>query len=216
MADDGTSQDDVERAAREVTQQAPDGAGLTEQAIVLVEIATRSSVTVMDAAGTRAAMARALQLGVTPEQIQEVLTLVSGLGTHTLFLATVGLTALVDGESPRGRTADEQALWDEHVGDSSYWRAMEEEVPGFLDALCKRSPETFRAFFDYCAVPWASRHVEPMTKELIAAAVDATPLHRYLPGMRLHLRNAVKLGATKQQVQDALRVAAEAPARPML
>ena len=43
-------------------------------------------------------------------------------------------------------------------------------------------------------------------------AVDATPTHRYLPGMRLHLRNALKLGAGRAAVRRALEIAAEASA----
>jgi hypothetical protein len=45
-------------------------------------------------------------------------------------------------------------------------------------------------------------------------AGDATPSHRYLPGMRLHLANAVRRGAGRTAILHALDLAAEAPAHP--
>lgn len=42
-------------------------------------------------------------------------------------------------------------------------------------------------------------------------AVDATPSHRYVPRMRLHLRNAVERGAGKVAILQALDIPARAP-----
>jgi alkylhydroperoxidase/carboxymuconolactone decarboxylase family protein YurZ len=51
-----------------------------------------------------------------------------------------------------------------------------------------------------------------VTKELIAMAVDATPTHRFAPGFRLHLANALQLGASRGEVEHSLDIAAAAPA----
>ena len=93
-----------------------------------------------------------------------------------------------------------QQLWDKWIGTDGYWQGFEREVPGFLTTLLKASPQGFDAFFRYCAVPWKSAHLPVLTKELISMAVDATPTHRFLPGMRLHLGNAMKLGAGRTMV----------------
>jgi hypothetical protein len=69
----------------------------------------------------------------------------------------------------------------------------------------------FRRFHEYCAVPWESGSVPAVIKELVAMAADSTPTHRFLPGFRLHLRNAVKLGTGKRQILEALEIAAAAP-----
>ncbi len=97
------------------------------------------------------------------------------------------------------------------MGSDRYWDAMENEVPGFLDALLRLSPEAFEAFFVYCAVPWKTSALSTLTKELISMAVDAAPTHRYAPGMRLHLANALRLGAGKAAILQALDIAAQAP-----
>ena len=103
------------------------------------------------------------------------------------------------------------ALHARFVGDDAYWDRMEREVPGFLDALLRFSPEAFEAFFNYCALPWKSRALRALTKELISIAVDASPTHRYLPGFRLHLGNAIALGAGRKAILQALDIAAAAP-----
>jgi hypothetical protein len=42
-------------------------------------------------------------------------------------------------------------------------------------------------------------------------ACDATPAHRFLPGFKLHLANAVMLGAGALAINEALVLAAAAP-----
>jgi DNA-binding FadR family transcriptional regulator len=42
-------------------------------------------------------------------------------------------------------------------------------------------------------------------------AVDATPTHRYLPGVRLHIERAVELGVGRASIREALAIAARAP-----
>ncbi len=49
-------------------------------------------------------------------------------------------------------------------------------------------------------------------RELVWLAVDATPTHRYLPGLRFHVACAASLGASRGQVLGALDRAAAAPA----
>ncbi len=78
---------------------------------------------------------------------------------------------------------------------------------GVLDALPGLSPEAFEAFFVYCAVPWKTSALAALTKELISMALDAAPTQRYAPGMRLQLANALRLGAGKTAIRQALDIA---------
>jgi alkylhydroperoxidase/carboxymuconolactone decarboxylase family protein YurZ len=105
----------------------------------------------------------------------------------------------------------QQEIWQARVGNSPYWKQFESQVPGFLESLFRLSPEAFEAVLDYCALPWRTTALDPLTKELISIAVDASPTHRYLPGMRLHLGNAAALGAGKTAVLQTLDIAAESP-----
>lgn len=209
----GATQADIDAQVAALLADAPEGEQLDSLQEALISLAACASATAMDVEGTREALALARGLGATPEQLHEAVELVSGIGVHSFFEASRALDRLVLGASEPGAFDEHrQRLWNEYVGDGRYWTTMEEEIPGFLAALLRRSPEAFEAFFQFCAVPWRSGHISNVTKELMSAAVDATPSHRYLPGMRLHIRNALKLGAGRLEVQRAIALAAAGPA----
>jgi len=146
--------------------------------------------------------------------VQETIALVSGLGVHSLMASSYRLlekAKSIDKGLRAPLTIEQQTLWDKYIGDDPYWVGFEQEVPGFLDALLRLSPQLFRGFHEYCAIPWRSGTVPAVSKELIAMASDATPTHRFVPGMRLHMRNALKLGAGRRTILEALEIAAAAP-----
>jgi len=98
-----------------------------------------------------------------------------------------------------------------HVGGDPFWQSFEGVLPGFLRSMLILSPDQFAAFFEFCAVPWKSRQVRAKIKELTAMACDATPAHRFLPGFRLHLKNAATLGAGSVAIAQAMQIARSAP-----
>jgi hypothetical protein len=53
--------------------------------------------------------------------------------------------------------------------------------------------------------------VRARVKELLAMACDATPAHVFMPGFRLHLANAISLGASRQAIDECIELAALAP-----
>lgn len=201
-------------AEKQMAGLAP-GAPVDEVTAALVTFAVRISVTSLAVASAADVARKALAAGATADELHETVFLVSALGVHSLFegsrvvarLAAEG--AKSDEKPPLG--AELQRIWDATVGADKYWAGFECEVPGFLDALLRASPSGFDAFLRYCAVPWKSGHLPALTKELIAVATDATPTHRYLPGLRLHLRNAIKLGAGRDALTAVLDIAAKAP-----
>ena len=69
----------------------------------------------------------------------------------------------------------------------------------------------FIGFFEYCAIPWRSGTVRARIKELAALACDAAPSHRFRPGFRVHLKNAIALGVGRHAILQALDIAAAAP-----
>jgi len=48
--------------------------------------------------------------------------------------------------------------------------------------------------------------LDPLTIEFIAIAVDASCIHLYAPGVRRHIRKALELGATRDQVMTVLEL----------
>jgi alkylhydroperoxidase/carboxymuconolactone decarboxylase family protein YurZ len=193
----------------------PDGESLAPLDAALIVLGVAASVTALDRTSIATALDRALAAGASEAQAVEVMSLVSGLGVHTLMasMAPIAERARARNSIDTGPLDDaRQALWNRHVGDDPFWQGFERELPGFLEGMLRLSPDQFVAFFDYCAVPWRSGTVRARCKELIAMACDATPAHRFLPGFRLHLRNALALGAGKRAVIETLALAAAAPA----
>lgn len=202
--------EDVRAEAMRQLEGVPEGDDLDARTAALVAFAAHLSVTTLDTQGGLPHARKAMEQGATEAQLVEILLLVSALGVHSLFEGVRLVRGLGADGAPRD--AGRQRLWDEHVGGNRYWEAFEQEVPGFLDGLLQTSPPGFDLFFRYCALPWQSAQLPPLTKELVAMAVDATPTHRFLPGLRLHLRNAIKLGAGSRQIVQVLDVAAATPA----
>jgi alkylhydroperoxidase/carboxymuconolactone decarboxylase family protein YurZ len=204
------TQDDIDAQAARLLADATEGEALDAVTRAVLEVALRASAMALDVAGTREGIHAALAVGATRDQLQEAITLVSGMGVHAFFEASRSLAEITDA---RPETWDDrrQELWDRYVGDRAVWRTMKDEIPGFLEDLLALSPEAFEAFFAYCAVPFRSTHLTTLQKELISVAVDACPSHRYLPGMRMHIRNALSLGAGRTQIEDVLAVASSSP-----
>jgi len=199
----------------ELTSGIADGEPLSVLDAALVTLAVSASVTALDRAPINAAIAQCFDGGASIGQVQEILALVSGLGVHTLMvsasavLAAASKRGLIDAEGPLD--ADRQILWDRHVGDDPFWTGFSAELPGFLEAMLRLSPDIFIGFFEYCAIPWRSGTVRARTKELAALACDAAPSHRFRPGFRVHLKNAIALGISRRAIMQTLDIAAAAP-----
>lgn len=211
----------LERArteALDLIERVPEGDDLDGMTDALIHLAVHSSVCTLDPDGMDRWIRRALDTGASAAQVNETLMVASGLGVHTLMEGTRRLAAALrerGDRSPDAPLDDEgAALRRRRQGDDPFWAGFEREIPGFLDALLRQSPEAYEAFFDYCAVPWRTGTVPAVAKELMSMACDATPTHRYLPGLRLHLANAVRLGAGRRAVGRTLDIAATAPTHP--
>lgn len=60
-------------------------------------------------------------------------------------------------------------------------------------------------FMDMAVAPMTSGVLDPKTVEFIAIAVDASCTHLYAPGVRRHIRKALELGATKEEITAVLQ-----------
>ena len=206
---------DLRAEAEVLTRGLPAGDDLSPLAEALIRLAVSSSVTALQPVAIDHAIAAAFDSGATLAQVQEIIALTSGLGVHTLMmtarpvLEAAAARGLIDGARPLD--AERQVLWDRHIGNDPFWTAFSAELPGFLDAMLRLSPDIFTGFFEYCAIPWQSGTVRAWIKELAALACDAAPSHRFRPGFRVHLRNAIALQIGRRAILQTLDIAAAAP-----
>ena len=74
------------------------------------------------------------------------------------------------------------------------------------EAILQLDPEFMRAYLDFAAVPWKKNHLDDKAKHLIYLAVDAAATHLYVPGVRQHIRAALKAGASQDEVMEVLEL----------
>jgi alkylhydroperoxidase/carboxymuconolactone decarboxylase family protein YurZ len=72
----------------------------------------------------------------------------------------------------------------------------------FWDGLLRLDPDFFEAYLQFSGVPWESGPLEPKLKELVYIAIDASTTHLYEPGLRQHIRNALRHGATREEIME--------------
>ena len=170
---------DIRSEALRILRSIAVGEPLDEFTAALIGFAVRISVTSLDPQAAEPYAERALAAGASIAQLHEATFLVSALGVHSLFGGSRLIANLAEqrGDAAFSESFDaaRQQVWDQRVGTDKYWASLEREVPGFLDAQLRLSTDGFDAFFRYCAVPWKSGLLPPLTKVLISMAVDATP-----------------------------------------
>jgi alkylhydroperoxidase/carboxymuconolactone decarboxylase family protein YurZ len=67
-------------------------------------------------------------------------------------------------------------------------------------------PEWTERFMAMALKPMLAGVLDPKTIEFLAIAVDASCTHMYAPGVRRHIRKALELGATPEEITAVLQL----------
>lgn len=70
-------------------------------------------------------------------------------------------------------------------------------------------PEWFQAYTEYSSVPFRPELscLSAKEKELIFVAIDVSTTHMFQPGLKIHVRNAVRYGATAEEILEVYELA---------
>jgi alkylhydroperoxidase/carboxymuconolactone decarboxylase family protein YurZ len=172
----------------------------------LIYIAIDASATHMYEPGLRIHIRNAFKAGATKEEITDAYQLTTSQGMHTFMM---GLPALIDEFRRAGRGAEvetalderQKALKDEFIAKCGYWTPVWEDLLGL-------APEYFEAYLRVESIPYVQGVLPPKVKELILIGVDACMTHLYEPGLRIHIRNAMKHGATLGEIIEVFELVA--------
>src|SRR5271169_644538 len=85
------------------------------------------------------------------------------------------------------------------------WNTYRQQVVAGVGGLAKLTPDTVRGYAAMGLVGQKTGHLDAKTRELIAVAVSITS--RCDGCITVHTENARKLGATREEVAEALGVA---------
>lgn len=88
---------------------------------------------------------------------------------------------------------------------SDHMRATGSWNPGW-DVLAQLDACYVEKFLSMGAHAMTKGTLDPLTIEFIAIAVDASCTHMYAPGVRRHIRKALELGASREQVMTVLEL----------
>jgi alkylhydroperoxidase/carboxymuconolactone decarboxylase family protein YurZ len=87
---------------------------------------------------------------------------------------------------------------EEHIrkGDwNPVWNHLQEMDPDFLEA-----------YLAFRSVPHKDGPLPQKYKELILVAINAATTHLYGPGVRRHMQNARKAGATREEILETIQL----------
>ncbi|OQV09780.1 hypothetical protein CLAIMM_13866 [Cladophialophora immunda] len=190
---------------------------LSRKAQELILLSTSASCTTMFTPGIQAHTAAALHAGATRDEILEVLELSSVLGIHAVsvgvpllneVLREEGVVAAVDGTTGADPLdAERERLKADFVARRGYWSAS-------WDPVLRLDPLFFAAYTEFSSYPFrtrddaqpSSRGLDPKMKELIYCAIDCATTHLYVPGLKLHIRNAVRYGAKPEEIMEVFEL----------
>ena len=167
-------------------------------------IAVNAAATHLYTPGVRQHIKAALKAGATPQEIMEVIELTSTLGIHAM---NIGVPILVQVLVEKGlRTgpapldANQERIKAEFTANRGYWHS-------FWDEMLELDPDLFETYTAFSSVPWKSGTLSPKVKELVYIAFDTAATHLYVPGLKLHIENAIGYGATAQEILEVMEIA---------
>ena len=168
-----------------------------------VYITADANATHMYAPGVRQHIRKALEVGATPQEVMEVLECASTVGIHAMTVGVPVLAEVLEEEGLRSGTPEPDArrreLKEEFTRSRGYWDEL-------WDVVLDLSPDYFEAYLDFSSVPWRSGVLEPKVREFMYITFDASATHMYVPGLKLHMRNALRYGATEQELMEVLQI----------
>ncbi|PSL37816.1 alkylhydroperoxidase/carboxymuconolactone decarboxylase family protein YurZ [Labedella gwakjiensis] len=96
-------------------------------------------------------------------------------------------------------TARQQEIKDAFVEQRGTWSPL-------WESILRLDPEFLLSYLDFSMVPWKKNHLDAKTKELMYIAVDAAATHLYQPGIRQHIKAALDVGATPQEIMEVIEL----------
>jgi len=185
-------------------ESAAKGGALEPRMRELVNVALNASVTHLNEEELEKSTQAALAAGATPEEVEEVLQLISVLGIHALSTCMPILLDIMkerSGSDPLTATLNEKQLHEkeEFVAARGYWAST-------WDNLVRFDLDFFKAYSEFSSFPWNQGRLAPKEREFIYIAIDCSTTHLYLSGTRLHMLNALQKGATVEEIFEVIKI----------
>jgi alkylhydroperoxidase/carboxymuconolactone decarboxylase family protein YurZ len=173
---------------------------LPRKTVELISLAVNAACTNLNPEGTRRHIRGALNAGATRDEILMVLKMASLLSIHSCSLGAPILLeeAKAAGVSPKAKQRPGTPLCD-GLRAAGQWN---EAWTPFLDL----EPAWTEEFIAAGIPAYAGGVISPKLAELLSIAFDAPFTHMYAPGTRRHIKAALTLGATMEEIMEVLKL----------
>jgi alkylhydroperoxidase/carboxymuconolactone decarboxylase family protein YurZ len=173
---------------------------LPRKTVELIGVALNAACTNLNPDGTRRHVRAALRAGASREEILLVLKMASVLAIHSCsFGAPILLEeAKVAGIKPSPKPAASTPACDKvrAIGQwNDAWNPFVELDPVWTDQ-----------FMATGAAIYATALMTPKLIELLSIAFDASYTHMYAPGTQRHIKAALAVGATMEEIMEVLKL----------
>lgn len=173
---------------------------LPRKTIELISLGLNAACTNLNADGTRRHIRAALEAGASREEILLVLKGASLMSIHSCSLGAPILLeeAKATGAQLREKTKEPTPASDKmkKIGQwNTAWDPFFEVDPVWTDE-----------YFAAAGGIYTDGVLSPKDVELLSIALDASFTHMYAPGTRRHIKAALKLGATMEEIMEVLKL----------
>jgi len=178
---------------------------LTAKFTQFVLMAANASITHMNKDALQANIRRARELGASDAEMREVLQISSVVGIHSYMVGASAVLEEVARAAGKPLTdrpelgLREQKIKEKFIEGRKYWSAL-------LEDLLVASPSFWEAYANFSSHPWISGVLSPKEKELLYITIDVQTTHLFEPGIRIHMANALRYGATKEEILQVAEI----------
>ncbi len=169
--------------------------------VELISVALNSACTNQNPEGTRRHICAALEAGASRAEILMVLKMSSALAIHTCSLGAPIL--LEEAEAAGVKLAERQSV---PVTPSCDKMKAIGQWNTAWDPFYALDPEWTDQFFAVGTGIYTAGVFSPKDLELLSIAYDASVTHMYAPGTRRHIKGALKLGATMEEIMEVFKI----------
>jgi len=173
---------------------------LSRKFIELVGVALNAACTNLSPEGTRRHIRAALAAGATREEILMVLKMASVLAIHSCSLGAPILLeeSKAAGIEPAPKASGPTPACD-RMKAAGQWNSA-------WDPFFELDRQWTDEFMATGVAIYSAKTFTPKEVELLSIAFDASYTHMYAPGTRRHIKAALKLGSTIEEIMEVLKL----------
>ncbi len=167
----------------------------------LISVAINAACTNLNLDGTRRHVRKALAAGATRDEILQVLKMASLLAIHTCSLGAPILLeeAQAAGLKPTANSNKVATPACDKMRAAGQWNDA-------WNPFFELDPVWTDEFMATGAGIYGSSIMSPKVVELLSIAFDVSYTHMYAPGTRRHIKSALKLGCSLDEIMDVLKL----------